>query len=186
MLAFLGQGCVALKCWLLHLSFKCWLVCFAWCFAELVHTDATLSSVGFSFSHCPLCLIRLHPLGLVCQVEGGLRFHESLTKQQLAPWPSLKPLSTPHAEPARSSPNPEEGEEGCEELLTLTAEEPSSKTRLSPPMFKMPSSTYDADSPPPLPPLANRMSNRIPPKIDGGVRKAKVPAPNVSQQPAAA
>ena len=39
---------------------------------------------------------------------------------------------------------------------------------------------------PVLPPPANRMSANVPPRIDGGMRAAKVPAPHVSQQPAAA
>lgn len=41
-----------------------------------------------------------------------------------------------------------------------------------------------AAEPPALPPPAQRLNTRVPPRVDGGVRASKVPAPTVSETPA--
>ena len=43
-----------------------------------------------------------------------------------------------------------------------------------------------AAEPPALPPPAQRLNSRVPPRVDGSVRPSKVPAPTVSEPPAQA
>jgi len=127
-------------------------------------------------------------------VGGELRFADSLVKSQLGAPPALN-LTLPSAAAAAdaSAPMPTGGASACGPSAASAAPAaaaapppPNPSAPAAPTVTKMMQSVYPMEMPPMLPPPANRMNGRIPPRIDGSNRAAKVPAPHVSEQPAAA
>lgn len=139
-------------------------------------------------------------------VGGGLIFAKSDASAELGaapPLPKAKP-ATPAMDPTLPVATGDVGLGGADgaaeaanaqsamadsasNLLasSLDKSRPAGGMTSVPPLSQKLSAPFAAE-PPVLPPPAQRLNSRVPPRVDGSVRPSKVPAPTVSEQPAQA
>ena len=137
-------------------------------------------------------------------IGGNLTFAKSDTGDMLGPTPAMPKQPKP-ATPAMDPTLPVatgdggfgEGEFGAEDTQGAPVEaaskllaSPFDRSRTGgmtavPPLSQKLHAPFAAE-PPALPPAAQRLNSRVPPRVDGGVRASKVTAPTVSEMPAQA
>ena len=130
------------------------------------------------------------------EVGGSLKFATSQTKLQIGnapPLPSPSQTATPAEPSAAARPTGDgSGDDAAADddlsppaarttLLTDSLELPSPRATTLPPLM-----SFAGDQPPALPPPSVRLSQRVPPRVDGTERPKKVGARNVSEMPASA